>query len=134
MMSPEERLEQVMKAIDELEAMSEQMPVVVEGLRDVEALRLLGIEKNVVSLSRGMSIFALCESLSKDWDSVLILTDWDRKGGRLARKLREALMANGAKPIETIRTQLAYLVKKDVKDIESLPTYLRRLRNQAGIR
>ena len=134
MMSPEERLEHVMKAIDELEAMSEQMPVVVEGLRDVEALRLLGIEKNVVSLSRGMSIFALCESLSKDWDSVLILTDWDRKGGRLARKLREALMANGAKPIETIRTQLAYLVKKDVKDIESLPTYLRRLRNQAGIR
>ena len=134
MMSPEERLEHVMKAIDELEAMSEQMPVVVEGLRDVEALRLLGIEKNVVSLSRGMSIFALCETLSKDWDSVLILTDWDRKGGRLARKLREALMANGAKPIETIRTQLAYLVKKDVKDIESLPTYLRRLRNQAGLR
>lgn len=134
MMSPEERLEHVMKAIDELEAMSEQMPVVVEGLRDVEALRLLGIEKNVVSLSRGMSIFALCESLSKDWDSVLILTDWDRKGGRLARKLREALMANGAKPIETIRTQLAYLVKKDVKDIESLPTYLRRLRAQVGIR
>ena len=134
MMSPEERLEQVMKVMDELEAMSEQMPVVVEGLRDVEALRLLGIEKNVVSLSRGMSIFALCESLSKDWDSVLILTDWDRKGGRLARKLREALMANGAKPIEIVRTQLAYLVKKDVKDIESLPTYLRRLRRQAGLR
>ena len=133
MMSPEERLEQILRVIDELEMLSQEMPVVVEGMRDVEALSLLGIRKNVVSLSRGVSIFALCESLSKEWDSVLILTDWDRKGGRLARKLREALMANGAKPVEIVRTQLAYLVKKDVKDIEGLPTFLRRLRLQAGL-
>ena len=132
MMSPEERLEHILKVIDELEALSEEMPVVVEGMRDVEALSLLGIKRNVISLSRGMSIFALCESLSKEWDSVVILTDWDRKGGRLARKLREALMANGSKPVEAIRTQLAFLVKKDVKDIEGLPTFLRRLRLQAG--
>ena len=133
MMSPKERLESIMKVMDELEALSEQMPVVVEGLRDVEALRLLGIKRNVVSLSKGVSIFAFCESLSKEWGSVLILTDWDRKGGRLARKLREALMANGAKPVETVRTQLVYLVKKDVKDIESLPKYLQRLRLRAGV-
>ena len=133
MMSPEERLDQILRALEELEALSEEMPVIVEGLRDVEALQLLGVKKNVVSLSKGLSIFAFCESLSKEWNSVLILTDWDRKGGRLARKLREALMANGAKPVETVRTRLAYLVKKEVKDIESLPTYLRRLRLQVGI-
>lgn len=132
-MSPKERLESIMKVMEELEALSEQMPVVVEGLRDVEALKLLGISRNVVSLSKGVSIFAFCESLSNEWDSVLILTDWDRKGGRLARKLKEALMANGAKPIEAVRAQLAFLAKKDVKDIESLPTYLRRLRLQAGV-
>ena len=133
MMSPEERLDQILRVLEELEALSEEMPVIVEGLRDVEALQLLGVKKNIVSLSKGMSIFAFCESLSKEWNSVLILTDWDRKGGRLARKLREALMANGAKPVETVRTRLAYLVKKEVKDIESLPTYLRRLRLQTGI-
>ena len=133
MMSPEERLEQILRVLEEIEALSEEMPVVVEGLRDVEALQLLGVKNNIVSLSKGMSIFAFCESLSKEWSSVLILTDWDRKGGRLARKLREALKANGARPVETVRTRLAYLVKKEVKDIEGLPTYLRRLRLQAGI-
>lgn len=134
MMSPAERLERVLKVIDELEVLSEEMPVVVEGLRDVEALGLLSVKKNVMSLSRGISVFAFCESLMREWDSVLILTDWDRKGGRLARKLKEAIEANGGKPVETIRTQLAYLTKKEIKDIESLPTFVQRLRTLASVR
>lgn len=134
MMSPQERLEHLLKVLEELEALSEEMPVIVEGMRDIDALKSLGISRNVVSLSKGMSIFTFCEWLAREWDAVLILTDWDRKGGRLARKLREALMANGAKPVETVRTQLAFLAKKDIKDIESLPTYVRRLRTLAGVR
>ena len=134
MMSPQERLEHLLKVLEELETLSEEMPIIVEGMRDIDALKSLGISNNVVSLSKGMSIFAFCERLAREWDAVLILTDWDRKGGRLARKLREALMANGAKPVETVRTQLAFLAKKDIKDIESLPTFVRRLRTLAGVR
>ncbi|UCE81246.1 MAG: toprim domain-containing protein [Methanobacteriota archaeon] len=134
MMSPEERLERILKAIDELESLSEEMPIVVEGKRDVEALGRMGIAKNVVSLSKGISVFAFCESLTRNWNSVVILTDWDRKGGRLARKLKEAVEANGARPIESIRTQLAYLAKKEVKDVESIPTFVQNLRNLAGVK
>ncbi|MDH3365682.1 MAG: toprim domain-containing protein [Thermoplasmata archaeon] len=134
MMSPIERFERIMKLIDELEELSGKMPVVVEGLRDIRALKLLGVERNVVSLSKGMSILAFCEFLSKEWSSAVILTDWDRKGGRLARKLKEAFEASGVKPVVDVRTQLAYLAKKEVKDIESLPTYVRRLRTMTESR
>lgn len=104
----------------------------VEGIRDVEALRRLGIEKNVTSLSKGVSLFTFCENLSRSWDEVVLLTDWDRKGGRIARKLKDALGANGAKAIDEFRTRIAILVKKEVKDVEGLPAYVVRLRLQAG--
>ena len=127
-MTPEERLEKILEILDELEKSSDDAAIVVEGMRDVEALKLLGIEKNVVSLSRGISIFALCEELSRSWNRVVLLTDWDRKGGRIARKLKDALEANGSKADEDKRARLAMLAKKDIKDVESLPTYVERLR------
>ncbi len=133
-MSPEERLEKIIEILDDLERSSDDTPIVVEGKRDVEALRLLGIDKNVVSLSRGVSIFALCEELSREWGRVILLTDWDRKGGRLARMLRDALEANGARADEDARARIAVLTKKDIKDVESLPTYVARLRSLSRMR
>ena len=127
-MSPSERLEKIVKILEELEDVSIRSPIVVEGIRDVEALRRLGIEKNVTNLSKGISLFALCEQLSRSWEEVILLTDWDKKGGRIARKLKDALEANGARAVEDYRARLAILVKKEVKDVESLPTYIERLR------
>jgi hypothetical protein len=46
--------------------------------------------------------------------------------------LKEALEANGAKADTDLRARLVILVKKDVKDIEGLPTYLERLKAMAG--
>ncbi|HUS57002.1 MAG TPA: toprim domain-containing protein, partial [Thermoplasmata archaeon] len=88
MLSPEERLEQIMKVLDELEELSSTMPVVVEGLKDVEALRRVGIERNVITLGRGSTLFTFCEEVSRSTKEVVVLTDWDRKGGRLARTLK----------------------------------------------
>ncbi|MGQ9588475.1 MAG: toprim domain-containing protein [Thermoplasmata archaeon] len=130
MLSPEERLEGLEKVLAELEELSEKLPVIVEGNKDIAALKRLGITKNVVSLSRGDSIFAFCEKLSKKSREVVILTDWDRKGGHLARMLKEALETNGVSVNDRVRTQLVVLLKKEVKDIESMPTFIERLRYQ----
>jgi len=132
MLSPEERLDEVMKVLDEVERLSAEAPVVVEGLKDVEALRLLGIEKNVVPLGRGRTIVAFCEDLAKEHERVVLLTDWDRKGGHLARALKDALTTNGVKVLDTPRTQLVILTKKEIKDIEGLPAFIRRLKAATG--
>ena len=111
--------------------MSEDTPIVVEGSKDVDALRRLGITKNVHHLNQGESVFNFCERLSRRSRKVVILTDWDRKGGMLARMLKEACHANEIAADAVIRTKLVILSKKEVKDIESMPTFMERLRTQA---
>jgi 5S rRNA maturation endonuclease (ribonuclease M5) len=128
MLSPEERLEQLEKVFEELVDLSADAPIIVEGIRDADALSRLGIEKNVVTLNRGVSILAFCEQISRQSKKAIVLTDWDRRGGQLARMLKESLMANGVEVIDSIRTQIVILSKKEVKDVESMPTFIERLR------
>ena len=128
MLTPEERLEQLEKVFEDLEDVSADVPVIVEGLRDVKALKRLGITKNVIALNRGVSVFTFSEEISKRHRKAVVLTDWDRRGGQLARMLKEALMANDVEVIDRIRIQVVILSKKEVKDIESMPTFIERLK------
>jgi len=132
MLTPEERLEQLGKALEELDNLSENLPVIVEGARDVAALRKLGISKNVIPLNKGKSIFTFCEDLAKRSKAAVILTDWDRRGGQLARMLKEGLEANGVRVNDRIRTHIVILSKKEIKDMESLPTFIERLKAMAA--
>ena len=127
MLSPEERLEQVEKVLSHLQDLSETTPIIVEGLRDIAALKRMGITRNVISLGKGDSIFSFSENLSRTTKRAVILTDWDRKGGQLARMLKESLMANGVIANDNIRAKLGILSKKEVKDIESIPAFVERL-------
>ena len=131
MLSPEERLEQLEKVFTVLEDLSENTPIIVEGLRDVKALGRMGITKNVIPLNKGESVFVFCENLSKQSREAVVLTDWDRRGGMLARMLKDGLAANGVRVNDRIRTQIVILSKKEVKDMESMPTFIERLRRMA---
>jgi len=126
-LSAEERLEELEKLFEELEELSETTPVIVEGARDVAALKRMGITKNVIALHKGVSIFSFCEDLSRRSSVAIVLTDWDRRGGMLARMLRDGLKANGVETNDYIRTRIVILSKKEIKDIESMPTFIERL-------
>lgn len=130
MLSPEERLEQIEKVLSQLQDLSETTPIIVEGLRDIAALKRMGITRNVISLGKGDSIFNFSENLSRTTRRAIVLTDWDRKGGQLARMLKEALMANGVTTNDNIRAKLGILSKKEVKDIESMPSFVERLQHR----
>jgi len=131
LLTPAERLEELEKVFAELQDLSEATPILVEGTKDVEALKRLGISKNVHHLNTGESVFNFCEHLSRRSRRLIILTDWDRKGGMLARMLKEACHANEIEADLGIRTKLVILSKKEVKDIESLPTFVERLAARA---
>lgn len=133
MLSPEERLERLESVFQELEEVSKTTPIIVEGRKDATALKLLGITRNVVTLSKGLSIVEFSETVSRRSRQAVILTDWDRKGGHLARMIKEALMTNGVDVNDTLRAKLASLSKKEAKDIEGLPRFVEHLRAQAGL-
>jgi 5S rRNA maturation endonuclease (ribonuclease M5) len=101
--------------------------VVVEGRKDERALRAIGLTGTILRLNKGISVFRTCENISREYGKVILLTDWDRRGGQLSRKLREGLEANGVQYDENIRAKMATLTKKDIKDVESLHKHLERL-------
>ncbi|MFQ5553052.1 MAG: toprim domain-containing protein [Thermoplasmata archaeon] len=128
-MNLEERDRQILETLDELRELSLQIPVVVEGKKDGEALRKLGVQGTLVRLHAGTTVFHLCEALAEEHDEAIILTDWDRRGGQLSRLLREGLAANDVRANTEIRARLARLCKKEIKDVEGLGRLVRRIRD-----
>ncbi len=59
---------------------------------------------------------------------IIVLTDWDTKGGILAKKIRDHLAVYGIMPNKQIRSRIRNLVKKRIKDVESLSGYAAKLR------
>lgn len=103
----------------------------MEGRKDENTLRRLGLKGLILRLNKGVSVFSMCEDISRKHKKVILLTDWDRRGGHLAKLLREALEANGVMYDDDIRAKIAVLTKKDIKDVESLEKHLNRLKRTA---
>ncbi len=123
-----ERLEKLEGLILKLQDMSNSGTIiVVEGRRDVESLRSLGI-KGDIKLSSQQPLLDFTEVLSRCGKDIVILTDWDRKGGIAARKIIDYLNSYGIMPNTDIRARIGFLVKKRIKDIESLSRYIGKLR------
>ena len=123
-----ERLEEIQQALDELRDSALCGTVVlVEGPRDRAALQRLGIEGEIVTTSH-RQLLALAESLARSGRKVIVLTDWDERGEEVARQLITYLEADGARPDGALRETLGALVRKEIKDVESLGRYVERLR------
>lgn len=123
-----ERLEQLEEIIIELKDLAMQGAViVVEGRKDERTLRCLGID-GMIRLASQQPLLSLIESLSGTGKKIIILTDWDKKGSLIAKKLVNNLIAYGIVPDTEIRSRLRSLSKKRIKDVESLDTYMDKLR------
>jgi 5S rRNA maturation endonuclease (ribonuclease M5) len=123
----EELLEKILEVVDELKEANETMPIIVEGEADVRALRELGLKGDILPINTGQSLFNFCEDLAKKYSRVIILTDWDRKGGHLCRILSEDLKANDVYFEIGLRAKLAGHCKKETKDVEGLSGCVLRL-------
>jgi 5S rRNA maturation endonuclease (ribonuclease M5) len=123
----QELLEKIEDVLYELKQKNVKAPIIVEGEADVKALRELGLEGEIISINKGQSLFNFCEDLAKKYTEVIILTDWDRKGGHLSKVLSEDLKANDLHFDTEIRARLGGLCKKETKDVEGLPACVQRL-------
>jgi len=126
----EETYEDLVSVIDELSDANLEVPVLVEGEKDVRSLRELGLQGEVLPLNSGIPIFNFAEEFSRRHRRAIILTDWDRRGGQLCRLLMDAFEANGVKYDVDLRARLTLLCRKDIKDVESLAAHVERLARQ----
>ncbi|AMM54479.1 toprim domain-containing protein [Pyrococcus kukulkanii] len=91
--------------------------IIVEGRRDEESLRKLGVRTEILRLSR--SPLADIALIASEYEEVMILTDLDETGERLAKRLYELLEGLTKVDIET-RRELKFIAMKDIKGIEDL--------------
>ena len=111
-------------------------PVLVEGIRDEQALRSLGFRGTIEKVNRGWDRPRLIAYLHSTYCSeqaaaggppIILLMDWDRTGGRLQTVLREQLMAMDMPVDEELRTVLLRVMKPESRTIEALAPHSRHL-------
>jgi 5S rRNA maturation endonuclease (ribonuclease M5) len=126
------RLERIEELLSELSEYSGRGAIIiVEGKRDVLSLKKLGIDGNF-ELATRHSLFNFSEGIAQLGSEVVILTDWDRRGDLLAIKLSGYFESFGLKPKLELRNKLRLLSQKEIKDVESLYTYVSKLRLKTG--
>ena len=133
MTAAEARLEELETILQTLREVNDATPLLVEGEKDERALRAIGFTGTILRVNTGATVFQLCESISRSHREIVVLTDWDRFGGHLARLVTDAFHANGVATDLTARKALARATRKEITQVESLDTYLVNLRDRARL-
>ncbi|MGZ7048813.1 MAG: toprim domain-containing protein [Methanobacterium sp.] len=117
------------RIVEELSYRTEQgTTILIEGKKDEEALKKLGINCNIIKVSgSGLKLFEVAEKAVESSSEVIILTDFDKKGNLLAKKLSKDIESLGSHPDLNIRRNIMNITRRYIKDIESLPKHLKQL-------
>jgi 5S rRNA maturation endonuclease (ribonuclease M5) len=83
--------EELEKVLFELIEENKKIPIVVEGDKDVFSLKKLGVTGKIITTNSGLSIIDFCDKIAKDYKEIILLTDWDRKGGFICYTIQRNL-------------------------------------------
>ena len=108
--------------------------IVVEGQNDIEALKELAIQGNIISVKTAGRSFLdiLTEIEEQNISKVILLLDFDRRGREWAKRLKQRLEEKRIRVDINFWNKLRALVGRDIKDVEGLPTFLRTLKKRIG--
>jgi len=128
----EERIEQLLQRLAEESAKG--IPIIVEGRKDAEALRTLGIEGNMITVKTAgksrLDVFTEIENTGAK--EVILLLDFDRRGREWMRHLREHLEKTRTKGNAAFRAELFKFAGRELKDIEGLVSYMETLKSKSS--
>lgn len=122
----EKTSEQVEELLNELrESASAGVPILVEGVDDEGALHELNVKGQIFKVSNSSkTLLNFLESLA-GFKQIIVLTDFDRAGDKLAKFCVVHLKRLGVEPVVEFRQKLKAFLRRDVKDIEGLAKFLR---------
>ena len=133
-MNDAERLESLERILDELQEMSDTHIVLIEGNKDRRSLDSLGLQSlRSIEVQREGGPLRAAEMVSEMGLTAIILTDWDDRGDRIEKDLRIQLDALCVKYDTSFKNRLRDVCIKDIKDVESLDSLYKRLKNSVPI-
>jgi len=124
-------VEKIEKILDRLQERAEKgTPIIVEGKNDREALKRLKISGRLIELkSTKKSVFNRLEYDVPE-DEVIVFTDFDRRGTRLAKAIKIHFESLGKRANLIFWRRMKGVVGRNLKDIEGLPSYIKRLKDE----
>lgn len=110
-------------------------PIIVEGKKDIETLRVLGVEGEIISAKTGgkSRLDVISEVEKTGAHEVILLLDFDRRGKEWSKILKEHLERAKIRPNLKFWNELQGLVSREVKDIEGLTSYIETLKRKAQV-
>jgi len=129
-MDYEKTLEDIEKSISELREENKKVPIIVEGDKDAEALHKLGIDGEIIRFNTGLSISNFCDVIARKFKNIILLTDWDRKGGYLAFMIKKNLQSR-----VKCNTKYREIFAKNsmIRTVEGLPSWIKTLQKKVKL-
>ncbi|MBN1859966.1 MAG: topoisomerase [Candidatus Thermoplasmatota archaeon] len=126
-MDDEQTLQELEELLDELAEENRSTPVIVEGDKDINALRKLGLTGEIIRFNKGQSVSNFCDLIAQKYRKIILLTDWDWRGGRLGTSIRKHL-ENRAECDMTYRQSFAKRCM--CRTVEGIPRWIETLRTK----
>ncbi len=124
------KIERIEEWIQGLKQANEKNPIIVEGKKDKEALRKLGISGEIYTIQSLGSLTAVIDNISNHGE-VIVLTDLDRKGTSIYKKVKKRLESRGIKVVYRYRRDLREIAR--INNVESLYSHIKRARQNLGL-
>jgi len=128
-MDPKQVLEELEEALTDLREENRTTSIIVEGAKDIAALRALEVAGEIIRFNKGQSVSDFCDAVAQKHRKIILLTDWDRRGGRLCLQLKKHL-ENRVDIDASFRRVFAK--RCPCRTVEGMPSWLRTLRKKAG--
>jgi 2,5-diamino-6-(ribosylamino)-4(3H)-pyrimidinone 5'-phosphate reductase len=101
-------------------------PIIVEGKKDIIALRMLGIKGIIITVkTKGKSFLDVISEIQKtNVSEIILFLDFDKRGKEATKHLQKNLEHLKIRYNLTFWRELHNLTRKELQYIESLPVYL----------
>ena len=126
----EEKIQQIITRL--IEESAKGKPIIVEGKKDEQTLRILGVNGIIVTVKTGGKSFleATAEIEKLGAQEVILLLDFDRRGKEGTLRLQRNLEWSKIKINVLFWRELRALVGREMQCIESLTAYLSTLQEK----
>jgi len=129
----QEKILQILNALAEESAKG--TPIIVEGKKDVEALRGFGVEGAIITAKTGGKSFldVVSEIEQAGAGEVVLFLDFDRRGKEGTKLLKQHFEREKIKVNVSFWCALLALVGKEIQCVEGLAAYMETLRVKIGV-
>lgn len=130
----QDKKEKILQVLERLaEESAKGTPIIVEGKKDTQTLRALGIEGKIITAKTGRKSFldVISEIEKCGTREIVTLLDFDRRGKEWTKRLKQTLENARMKVNLTFWKHLIELAGTELKDVEGLATYMETLKKKA---